>query len=227
MEERKAKRLLFFGLVGITTISVGGVLFGLKFLENFSLTAEKIRGKSPVVTQAPELLFPPELNPLTESTNSAIMAISGTANSKLTVTLFINDQKKSSTVASEDGTFIFKKVFLSEGANAIQVQQTDSKNKSSLSDPVTVTVKKTMPDLEITTPEDGYTLNGDNNKLAITGKTNETNTVSINDRWVIVKSDGSFSYLYPLSEGDTTLKITASDPYGNTTVIERKVSYHK
>lgn len=227
MEERKAKRLLFFGLVGITAISVGGILFGLKFLENFSLTAEKIRGKSPVVTQAPELLFPPELNPLTESTNSGVMAISGTANSALTVTLFINEQKTSSTVASQDGTFVFKKVTLSEGANAIQVQQSDSKNKSSLSDAVTVTVKKTMPDLEISAPDEGYTLSGDNNRLAITGKTNEANTVSINDRWVIVQSDGSFSYLYPLPEGETILKITASDQYGNTTVIERKVSYRK
>jgi len=227
IEERSEKRRLALGVSGIIGIITLGLLFGTQFLEKFSLTADKFRGSTPITTTSPQFIFPPELNPLPEATNSGILTISGKANSKLKITLLINDEVHKQTTASDDGTFTFKRINLKEGSNTIKVKQSDGTNESKSSDPFVVNVKNSMPDLEISSPDDNTNISGDNNRVSIIGKTNESNSITVNDRWVIVKADGSFSYPYALEEGETILKIRATDSFGNSTTIERKVIYHK
>ena len=57
--------------------------------------------------------------------------------------------------------------------------------------------------------------------------TDDNIAVTINDRMVVIKTDNSFSYGYPLNEGDNILNIVATDAAGNQTTVQRKVTYHK
>jgi hypothetical protein len=43
---------------------------------------------------------------------------------------------------------------------------------------------------------------------------------------VVLHSDNSFSYSYPLNDGDNILTIVATDAAGNQTKVTRKVTYH-
>ena len=70
-------------------------------------------------------------------------------------------------------------------------------------------------------------MNGEKKAVIVTGKVKEDSTVTINGRFVVVQNDGSFSYDFPLNDGDTILKITATDEAGNQTSVERKVTYSK
>ena len=62
---------------------------------------------------------------------------------------------------------------------------------------------------------------------SVDGMTYDNVTVTINDRMVVIKTDNSFSYTYPLNDGDNILKIVATDAAGNQTTVQRKVTYHK
>ncbi len=59
----------------------------------------------------------------------------------------------------------------------------------------------------------------------MTGTTDQDVTVTISGRIVVVKSDGSFSYNMPISDGANKLEIVSTDAAGNSTKVERNVTY--
>jgi bacillopeptidase F len=114
------------------------------------------------------------------------------------------------------------------GANTISARLTDAKgNLSDASNIVSITYANTPPKLVVSDPADNSTVNGDTASVVVNGTTDDNITVTINDRMVVVKSDDSFSYTFPLNDGDNTLKIVATDAAGNQTTVTRKVTYHK
>lgn len=228
-EDRELFRRLVLFAGGGLAILVFLLIYGFKLLVGFSLTVDKFRSSGqPTPTAAASLVLPPSLDPPVEATNSAYISVTGNAGGAATVLLFVNSRETDDTVASKDGTFKFTQVKLTEGNNTILAKIRDTKNKlSEASNAVSVLFKKSKPQLEVTAPADNTTINGDTNTVPVTGKVEDGTTVKINDRFAVVGSDGSFSYDYPLPDGDTTLKITAIDQAGNETVIERKVTYRR
>ena len=85
----------------------------------------------------------------------------------------------------------------------------------------------TPPILELQTPADNATVNGDSNLVTVEGKTEDDTSVNINGRLVVIKTDNTFSYQYPLNDGDNKLTIIATDLAGNTTKVERSIKYQK
>jgi len=79
----------------------------------------------------------------------------------------------------------------------------------------------------LTAPADNASVTGDNNKILVSGKTEENASITINSRVVVVKGDYTFTYDFPLNEGENKLNIVATDLAGNTTTIERKATYHR
>jgi hypothetical protein len=227
--DRKEKRRLVLAITGIVGIFILILAFGVKALIGFSLLVEKLRGSSPVTTQQSQtIILPPTLNPPNAATNSATIAVTGKGQSGLTLILYINDKEFKQTPVKQDGTFLLASVPLTSGTNTISAKLTDTKgNLSDLSNIVSVTYGNTPPKLVVSDPADNSTVNGDPNTVTVNGMTDDNIAVTINDRMVVIKTDNSFSYGYPLNEGDNILNIVATDAAGNQTTVQRKVTYHK
>ncbi len=224
-QEREQKRRLTIGIVGTIGVLAFLAIFGVRILIGFSLLVDKLRGGSPEQSAISEsLILPPILDPLPEATPSSSLDVHGTGQVGATLILYVNDGEAKKTLVTTDGTFTLQNVSLSEGVNTISAtQKGEGDTTSEHSNVLTVRVKRTPPALELSSPEDNATVTGDSNLVRVSGKTEEDAAVSINGRFAVVHSDGAFSYDYPLSAGDNTLRIVATDPAGNQTTIERHV----
>jgi len=227
-EDRRQEKKIVVSIIGIIAIFSFLGIFGIRILIGFSLLVDKLRG-TPQQQVIQQLILPPELDSLPIATNSATIAVSGKGQTGMTVIVYINETDTEKATVDKDGSFTIPTVKLIEGANTISAKQTaDNKNVSALSEVFTVISKKSKPSLEITYPTDNQQIRQEQNSISVTGKTNdEVNTVTINDRFVIVQSDGSFSYDLNVPEGDSVIKIIAADTAGNQVTIERKINYGK
>jgi hypothetical protein len=229
LQDRKEKRRLVLSIAGIIAIFVLILLFGVKALIGFSLLVEKLRGGSPTSTQQSQtLILPPTIDSPNTATNSATISITGKGQAGLTLILYVNNKEHSQLPVKSDNTFVVPNVTLINGTNTVSAKLTDAKgNLSDLSNIVSVTYGNTPPKLIISDPADNTTVSADPNTVTINGMTDDNVTVTVNDRMVVIKTDNSFSYSYPLNEGDNILNIVATDAAGNQTAIQRKVTYHK
>jgi bacillopeptidase F len=227
--ERKLTKKLFLAITGSIGLVIFIAVFGLKILINFSLLVDKIRGNTEKnITSTSSLILPPTLDPLPYATNSAVLSISGRGKNGLGVIVFLNGKEYRKLKIEDNGTFSVRDITFKEGLNTLHAQLFDVQgNRSGISATESVTITKKQPVLEISSPNNNDTITGDNNIIVITGKTNEENTVTVNDRIAVVGVNGIFMLRYPLNEGDNTLIITASDPAGNQKKEERKIKYQK
>lgn len=229
LEERKATTRLILAAVGTVALIIFLLLFGLKILVGFSLLVDKLRGNSPQSTSLTQsFLSPPVLDPLPEATNSAQIKVSGHAAPGLTAIIYLNGTETKKLTVETDGAFKALVTVPNEGELAVSAKVLDDKgNSSDLSEVMKIMITNKAPVLEITAPLDNAVISGDDNKILVTGKVEEDVQVTVNDRFVVVQNDGSFSIRFPLPEGDTILRIVATDTAGNQTKIERKVIYKK
>jgi bacillopeptidase F len=215
-------------LGGILGMLLFLALFGVKLLVGFSLFVDKLRGSTPNQQQTQIILLPPQLDPLPYATYSGEIRVSGKAKGDVTILLYVNEKQTERTKPKEDGIFTFLNVKMKNGVNVISAKATDDKdNASDLSEVLTIQVKTNKPTLDITTPSENEEITGEKQITTVTGKTESDNSVTINDRFVVIKSDGSFSYDLSLKEGEQTITIVAKDQAGNETKMERKVTYKK
>lgn len=227
-ETKKQEKKIAISIVGIIAIFIFLGVFGVRILIGFSLFVDKLRG-TPQQQVAQQLILPPELDPIPIATNSATIAVSGKGQAGMTVIVYINDTDTEKTTVDKDGSFNIPSVNLIDGSNTISAKQADDKNNvSALSEVFTIVSKKSKPLLEVSYPTDNQQIRQDQSSITVTGKTNdETNTVTVNDRLAIVRSDGSFSYDLNVPEGDSVMKIVATDTAGNQMTVERKINYGK
>lgn len=227
-EERKLRMRLILAIIGSIAIIGFLLVFGLKILVGFSVLVDKLRGASPASSSSQSVLLPPILDPLPTATNSATLTVSGAGSPGNILILYVNNSEAKKLTIPSDGRFSVADLKFTDGDNTVSAKLTDEKqNVSDLSNVLTVTVKRSPPSLEVTSPAPNATITGDKHSVDISGKTEEESTVTVNDRFVVVRTDGSFFYTYPLNDGDNLLKVVATDAAGNQTIVERKVVYQK
>lgn len=227
-DEEDRKRIMM-AISGSIALLVFLLLFGVKILVGFSLLVDKMRGASPN-TNNPQttLLFPPALDSWPSATNSAELVLTGTGEKGLSVIIYVNDTKFDTIEVEDDGTFEIADLPLKEGENTISAKHEDDKGKTSdLSNVITIVFDKKKPELIVEKPDDESTVEGESNMVEVAGTTEEDASVTVNDRFVVIRSDNSFTYSYPLNEGENILTIVATDQAGNTAKTERKVTYKK
>jgi bacillopeptidase F len=154
------------------------------------------------------------------------MKVSGMAESSATIQLFAEGISWGKTLSDKEGRFEFLNVPLEEGINTFRATATDTGgNVSQMSLPVTVTFLKNPPQVELTEPSDGTKITGEDKSVKVSGKTELVVSLTINDRVIILANDGSFTFQFPLSEGDNKMTIVGTDIAGNKTTVERTVNY--
>lgn len=228
-EEKKLKTRLIFAVIGMLLVVTLLIVFGFRLMIGFFIFLDQMRGKNPTEqSQSTALVIPPYLDPLPTATMSGRLTITGRGQPNATIILYINDSESRRETIPDDGIFSIVSQNLPEGTYTIRAKTADNNgNTSNFSNTITTTIKKRPPILTISSPIDDMIVSGDDNMLQIEGKTDEGVDVRVNDRFVIVKSDGSFTYPYPLEEGENTLTIQAIDQAGNMTQVEKIVTYKK
>lgn len=231
MERKSRKNLLLTLLICGVLLFVLFVWFIPTFINSLSLLnrfKQSPKTTKPVSENA--LLAPPVLNIPYEATNTAAIVVRGYTTADTSVEIYLNDELKSATKSTPDGSFLSDPITLDLGKNSLSGKTIDTNgNKSYGSKPIIITFSNEKPILEITDPQDNQVVIGGDKKVTINGKTNQEKeiTISINGNRVIVSSDGNFSQSVTLNEGDNNISITALDKAGNTTEVVRKVTYRQ
>lgn len=227
-EEARSLRRAFFYLV----LTVGFVtllaIWGVPSLVRVATFFSQWRGASTPIGKTDFLPpAPPNINLIPRATKKDLLSLSGTAEPGSTVDIFLNEEVKSSVVANNEGVFILDSISLSEGENQIYAIATDQAgNSSSPSRKLAILYDAKPPELEISSPEDGATLTGQEQKrLTVSGKTEPGISLTINGRLTILDQEGNFSSTFSLTEGENTFKIIALDLAENQTEKEIKVTY--
>ena len=216
-EERQSiRRAIFFTF--LTVVSIFAFIFlGLPVLAKFAgfLTDLKKSGL-PIEINDTTPPAPPKLDNLPEYTNEFSVEIKGTTEAGASVILFLNDDEEE-LVVNKDGEFNFT-FKLDKGENTVSVKASDAAgNESQETDVYKIIFDNEPPELEITSPEDGKEFYGSKERqVSINGKTEESASVTINDRIVAVDVSGNFTFVTTLSEGENGFTIKTEDKAGNS-----------
>lgn len=224
--EDKSKKRLFTSIILIALLSYLFFFQGLPFI--IGKLSVVNRGKtSQLLTNTDYVeLAPPVFNVPYEATNTATIRIPGYSQPKAKVQIYLNDTLKTTINVSDSGTFQAESLELSQGENYLYGKTVNDKDQTSLkSKSIKIIFTSDKPSMQIDSPEDNKTIQGGDKIVNVKGKTDPSNNVSINGQIVIVSFDGTFSKDLILNEGENTLSITAANSVGNTTTVEKKVTY--
>lgn len=115
---------------------------------------------------------------------------------------------------------------LGDGNHTIYINAKDHDGNAAVQKSVQFTVDTVAPTLNISSPADNLKTNEDT--VTVSGTTNDATsspvTLTINGDLVTVQSNGSFSKVVNLTEGDNTITIIATDSAGKNTTIVRHVT---
>jgi len=212
--------IMAVGLIGIT------IAWGLPAVAKITGILIKT-DKNPIVVDE-QHPTPPIFSDIPEATFSAQVKIAGYAQPGLDVVLFINGAEIDKKLVSESGTFSFDRVKLTEGDNtAYAYTATPHDLRSEQSKTYTIVVDTTKPTVAIDSPKDGAVMRGQTERIAnFAGSVNEIGSkVWIGDRMAMLQSDGKFTLLYQLVEGDQDIPIKAIDKAGNENITSIKLRW--
>ncbi len=115
---------------------------------------------------------------------------------------------------------------LREGENKFTATAVDTGgNNSQESKSLTIYYLNKPPKLEVSTPTEGMTVSGGTARTEVKGTTDRGARAFVNQRLVIVDSEGNFATLVNLNAGENKIVIESMDPATNSTKKEIVVNY--
>lgn len=229
LERKGKKKFLLTLILGVFLVyamlawMIPTLIGGLSVLNRFKPSPPV---KSSITESAS--LAPPVLNIPYEATSTASIAVRGYAVPKSSVEIYVDDDLKTTTRVNDDGSFISDPVTLGLGTNNISGKTVDEKgNKSFSSKPIQILYDNEKPKLDLKEPQDNQKIKGGDKKVTVSGTTNSDKeiTITANGIRLIVNSDGIFSQILDINEGENNIVVVATDTANNTTQITRKVIY--
>jgi hypothetical protein len=223
--------VLYLGAGGLRTVAgtLGSTLTG--FVE--AVTATPSPTPTPLVeADAPSLEAPVEPYTNQESVDLIVtvpQAVVGDEDFRLRIYLTLEDQDP--TAIGEVPIGLTRQtvvpVELTKGINDFMVTIMGPAGESDPSPVVRYVLDKSKPGIKLSSPKDGATVNG--KSVEIEGRSqaratliarNEENGASVSGT---AAADGMFSLKLPLAAGSNLIRITATDPAGNTRETELTV----
>ena len=218
VEEKRNLRSTILFIVLTIAVIVLLVFVGVPLFGRISIFISDLRGGTKAITKndiTPPA--PPKFNFSPAFTNQQNINISGNAEPGATVKLTF-DGNPQETLADKDGNFSFS-LQLNDGDNNFSAIATDSSgNQSQLSQKYKITLNTKPPDLTVTSPSDGTSFFGSNQRqVTIQGTTEAGCQLTINDRIVSVDDNGTFQYTTTLNDGANSFAVKSTDQAGNLT----------
>lgn len=226
VEEKKNVKSAYKYVVWSIIALVFLVFLGIPTLVRFAgFIGDVAKSDKPVEVNDMTPPAPPQFDDIPEYTNKEILEISGQSENAAVIKIRANNNE-SEVVANSDGRFSFT-FNLDKGENTIDATATDlAGNQSTQTETFRITYDNEEPKLEVESPADGATYFGSGQRqLSIKGSVDETVDVRINDRFVSLKDDNTFSFATTLSEGENKFDIVAMDPAGNNSSTSLTVTF--
>jgi hypothetical protein len=217
--KRNVKKAFYIILLTIAIIA-GFIFYGISGLAKFSDFLISIR-QTNQIAQKNDLTPPtkPAFDFYNKYASNSKFQLKGKTESSVEVIISFNG-KIYNVLSNNEGSFLYD-FNLQDGENIIfAYSQDQSGNKSPQTEDLIIIFDDKPPELEITNPENEKTFYGSFQRQAtISGKTEAGVDLKINDRVVIVREDGSFSYTATLNEGENYFNASAEDKAGNKTEL--------
>jgi hypothetical protein len=219
-EQKKLLKQTVWFIVGGIALFLGFLFF---VLPNFIKIINSVLNTNPLPEEEAMILQAPVLVAPVTATFSAELAIQGISQPGIKNIVIINGTPGPEVTSGDDGAFSAT-VPLTEGENSFTVYSVDEKgNESSTSKEYKTLMDAKNPDLEVSEPKDNQEYDFKSKLITVSGKTEPTAKIYLNDRFFLPKADGTFSTTFSLNTGENVLKIKVVDEAGNKTEIERKV----
>lgn len=229
-EEIAAYRRLAVALVLVVLFSAGLYLWGIEIVAGlgsfwsrfFPNTSSSLQIGGSLLTPDVTLLSP-NLDPLPLRTNQPEeIEVKGWAQSGAEVKVFVNGAEVGQVLVDNSGRFSYGDFVIEEGENTIYALTVENGRESKASEIQTVVYDKTKPELEVTVGE----TDAEKAEVQISGQTEGSAIVTVNNHRAIVDLNGNFSYTVTnLQEGENIIKVVATDEAGNEAVVEKVVDY--
>lgn len=195
---------------------IGSAFFLISKHKNDPVNEDTIPPSTPLFSNVPE------------ATNKDTLTLNGIAEPGSTIKLFVNGPEEAKTTTNSEGLFTFVDIKINEGTNTIFAKATDQDgNESKKSKTLYIIFDDKTPEIEITSPSAGEEVKNTNRRIVIEGEINEQATVTINDKYAIVKPDNTFELLLGVDEGDVNINVKAIDEAGNKAEKSITVKYTK
>lgn len=223
-EKKNIRKAVFYGILTIAAF-LALVFFGIPAIARFAAFLYDLSSSNqPVDINDTTPPAPPDINEPPEVISKTSVEITGNTEPGATVILFVNGNEEE-LLANRDGEFRYQWGLL-DGENKISAKVKDTAgNESQETQTHTITYDDEPPELTIDSPEDGKEFYGSRERqITIEGATEEGASITINGRVVVVDSDGKFTFLTTLSDGENKFTIKATDKAGNET--EKTLTLH-
>lgn len=229
ISRRHYEKNILFILIAIIIILVVFFVYGVPLLIKYSVFIGGIKNSDDKYTSKTNSSYiaPPVLDPLPSATNKEKITVSGSAQPKQTIKLYINGKYVDKVTVNENGSFSFENALLDEGDNNISAKSLNLSRESDYSQNVSIKYIDKLPSLDINKPNDQQIISQGDSHISVEGKTDPDALVSINDYQTIVDNDGNFSYLLNLQKGENKIKVVATDEAGNKTIKELSVTLNQ
>ncbi|MCF6409257.1 S8 family serine peptidase [Pseudalkalibacillus salsuginis] len=147
-------------------------------------------------------------------TNDEKVTVEGQSAPGVDIHLENNGEETAVVATNEDGTFSAD-ITLVGGENVLIATAVNERGMTDPSEPVTVILDQTKPELTIESPEDGTKTN--RMAVNVTGNVDDEylDWVKVNGQRATVNEDGSYSHRILLDEGENVIKVVAKDLAGN------------
>jgi uncharacterized protein YfaP (DUF2135 family) len=219
--QKQTVKYIFFGIVILLVFIFLLVPNIIKIFFNMTDQETLFEEKDEVPPQVPILSANPP-----EATYSATLNLKGYAEAGSKVVFVVNGQEIADIDVSEEGEFEHD-LALDEGENEILLYGIDEAGNESLkTKSYFLTQDNEAPSITVESPEDGASIElKKNRQTEIVGSTEIGSKLYLNDRLVLVDSEGNFKTSYYLAEGENKLQFRAVDKAGNQSEKEITVKF--
>jgi hypothetical protein len=189
------------------------------FFRSFGAGDLNFKQEDTIPPQIPIISSPPE------ATDQEKVKLTGFGEAESRVAVVVNGEEMARVAIDDQGNFSYT-LELTEGENLISLHGVDEADNESRTRDFVIVLDTEMPSLAFEDLDEGRQIVGrDNQNMNIRGETEPNSQLTLNERSVFVRSDGTFTAQFYLVEGDNTLKFMVVDQAGNRTEREVRVSF--